>query len=131
MDSHSPAYPPGGYNQVRSTLHWGPDATHNRFSYTQGQASGYFADEFHTNRLIWNESYIATYIDSKKTRLFQLILRKCLSGSEEGSMAGLIHGEGETIALHLIAHYTISLTLQSVGREDTSRILAQMIRNHG
>ena len=61
-----PSYSPGGYDVVSSTLHWGPYYTQNRFQLTHQQKSGVdWTDDFHTYGLIWNESYIGTYIDDE------------------------------------------------------------------
>ena len=60
-------YSPGGRNKFGSTLHWGPDystdnypKTHQVYTY-QGDLS----DDFHVYGLIWNQTYIGTYIDSE------------------------------------------------------------------
>lgn len=60
-----PSYTPGGYDTFGSTLHWGPHSTQNQYQRTTSRRSGeddYSAD-FHTYGLIWNETYIGTYLD--------------------------------------------------------------------
>ena len=63
---NSPDYEPGGYNIFGSAIHWGPDYTQNMFSLTKEEKSGNWAEEFHTYGLIWNESYIGTYVDNEE-----------------------------------------------------------------
>jgi len=61
-----PSYSPGGYDVFGSTLHWGPDSSQNRWHLTHQTKSGMnWTDDFHTYGLIWNESYIGTYIDEE------------------------------------------------------------------
>ena len=63
---NGPSYDPGGYDSYGSTLHWGTDYTTNRFSLTHADKFGSnLTAEFHTYGLIWNESYIGTYIDDE------------------------------------------------------------------
>lgn len=63
---NSPDYGPGGYDKFGSTLHWGPDYTENKFLLTHAEKSGTnWAEDFHTYGLIWNESYIGTYVDDE------------------------------------------------------------------
>ncbi|KAJ3257079.1 hypothetical protein HK103_004907 [Boothiomyces macroporosus] len=59
-------YPHGGYNQMGSTLHWGPDYFHNGYKLTHQTytlPNGTFADDFHVFGLQWNSTNIITYVD--------------------------------------------------------------------
>ena len=60
-------YTAGGVNTFGSTLHWGPLGSENAFlktHVTRQAADGQdFAQDFHTYGLIWNETYIGTYLD--------------------------------------------------------------------
>ncbi|KAJ3269754.1 hypothetical protein HDV01_001055 [Terramyces sp. JEL0728] len=50
-----------------STLHWGPDYSHNRYPQTHQTytlPSGTFADDFHVFGMLWNSTNIITYVDS-------------------------------------------------------------------
>lgn len=59
-----PSYAPGGYNSFGSTLHWGPQYTQNRYPQTHQTRSGVdYSAAFHTYGLVWNETYIGTYVD--------------------------------------------------------------------
>lgn len=62
---NGPNYQFGGRNQFGSTLHWGPDWTTNSFLKTHQihTSSIDLSDDFHVYGLIWNETYIGTYID--------------------------------------------------------------------
>ena len=64
---NGPNYSAGGVNTFGSTLHWGPLVGENAFSkthVTRQAADGQdFAQDFHTYGLIWNETYIGTYLD--------------------------------------------------------------------
>ena len=55
----------GGRNQFGSTLHWGSDWRTNSFLKTHQlyNSSIDLSDDFHVYGLIWNETYIGTYID--------------------------------------------------------------------
>ncbi len=64
-----PSYSPGGRDKFGSTLHWGPYYTENGFDLTHAEATseeGDFSADFHTYGLIWNETYIGTYVDSEE-----------------------------------------------------------------
>ena len=64
---NAPSYPPGGYNQYGSTLHWGPGWTEDKFPQTHQvyKSSVDLTTDFHTYGLIWNETYIGTYFDNE------------------------------------------------------------------
>ncbi|XP_062507118.1 beta-1,3-glucan-binding protein-like [Corticium candelabrum] len=60
------SYPAGGVDAFGSTLHWGPYALENGYAKTTVQKkldSGDFSQDFHIYGLIWNETYIGTYLD--------------------------------------------------------------------
>lgn len=64
---NSPGYAPGGRDKFGSTLHWGPDWTTDSWSkahkiYT---SSDDLSDDFHVYGLVWNETYIGTYLDTE------------------------------------------------------------------
>ncbi len=61
---NDPSYSPGEINKFESTLHWGPDY------YSQQLCKNMLnkidlSDDFHVYGLVWNETYIGTYIDSE------------------------------------------------------------------
>ena len=57
-------YSAGGVDTFDSTLHWGPIFSENAFMKTHATASGQdFSQSFHIYGLIWNETYIGTYLD--------------------------------------------------------------------
>ena len=60
-------YPSGGYDSFGSTLHWGIDYIHNYFPQTHQdlRAGVTLANDFHVYGLIWNETYIGTYLDDE------------------------------------------------------------------
>ena len=61
-----PSYAPGGYNSFGSTLHWGLHHTQNQFQRTHQTRSGVdYSADFHTYGLVWNETYIGTYVDTE------------------------------------------------------------------
>jgi len=65
-------YYEGGFEQVRTTLHWGPNSNEDRYEMTTGTATEQhetYADSFHTFGLEWSEKYIFTWVD---TRLHQI-----------------------------------------------------------
>ncbi|XP_062507119.1 beta-1,3-glucan-binding protein-like [Corticium candelabrum] len=60
------SYSAGGVDAVGSTLHWGLNFFENGFEKTTAQKkleSGDFSQGFHVYGLIWNETYIGTYLD--------------------------------------------------------------------
>ncbi len=76
---NSPSYTPGGYNTVGSTLHWAPswmeDAT--TWPKAHGSKSGVdFTADFHTYGLIWNETYIGTYLDSESNPILSFPIQE-------------------------------------------------------
>ena len=64
---NGPNYSAGGMNTFGSTLHWGPIFSENAFLKTHATMEAPdgedFAQDFHTYGLIWNETYIGTYLD--------------------------------------------------------------------
>jgi len=59
-------YPPGGVNQVGSTLHWGPYWPVDPFWLTHDTttlAVGDFSMGFHIFGMLWNETDMITYLD--------------------------------------------------------------------
>ena len=64
---NAPSYPPGGRDKFGSTLHWGPDWSTNSFNKTHQiyTSSGDLSDDFHVYGLVWNETYIGTYLDTE------------------------------------------------------------------
>ena len=63
---NAPSYPPGGYNSFTSTLHWGPDYTHNNYEKTHATKTGVnLTADFHIYGFIWNETYMGTYFDDE------------------------------------------------------------------
>ena len=70
---NSPSYAPGGYDTFGSTLHWGPHSTQNQFQRTTQTRSGQdYSAEFHTYGLIWNETYIGTYLDAESNTVLSI-----------------------------------------------------------
>jgi beta-glucanase (GH16 family) len=68
-------YSSGGNNVICSTLHWGPDATQDRFWSTmwiKNALHSEFGDAFHTFGLEWTDNYIFTYIDTTLLQVFYL-----------------------------------------------------------
>jgi len=62
-------YPAGGVNTFGSTLHWGPFYGQDAYAKTHATkqaVNGDFAQDFHIYGLIWNETYIGTYLDNPK-----------------------------------------------------------------
>jgi hypothetical protein len=60
------SYPAGGVNTFSSTLHWGTYWNENRYAKTHASKkadSGDYSEGFHIYGLIWNETYIGTYLD--------------------------------------------------------------------
>jgi beta-glucanase (GH16 family) len=67
------SYSLGGNNFVSSTLHWGPDSTHDAYHHTTNEKPSLhseYGDQFHTFGLEWTEKYLFTYVD---TRLLQVL----------------------------------------------------------
>ena len=65
---NAPGYPAGGRDTFGSTLHWGPGWTEDPFekAHQEHKANGdELADKFHVYGLIWNESYIGTYLGTE------------------------------------------------------------------
>lgn len=66
-------YAKGGYDQISSTLHWGPSSTIDGYletfkAYTR--RIGKFADTYHTFGLEWSDKYIKTYVDRRLQQVF-------------------------------------------------------------
>lgn len=63
---NSPDYPPGGYDTFGSTLHWGIDWQSDFYAKTHATKKvSDLADNFHIYGLVWNASYIGTYLDDE------------------------------------------------------------------
>lgn len=60
-------YAPGGRDKFGSTLHWGPDWSTDSWSKTHQthSSSSDLSDDFHVYGLVWNETYIGTYLDTE------------------------------------------------------------------
>lgn len=66
-------YAEGGYDQISSTLHWGPSSTIDGYlqtfkSYTR--RIGMFDSTYHTFGLEWSDKYIKTYVDRRLQQVF-------------------------------------------------------------
>lgn len=68
---NAPSYPPGGRDTFGSTLHWGPGWTEDLWSKTHQEYkhTSALSDEFHVYGLIWNETYIGTYLDTEDQKV--------------------------------------------------------------
>lgn len=65
-----PSYQPGGYDTFGSTLHWGPAWNEDMWSKTHAVKKGVdLTADFHTYGLVWNSSYIGTYLDSPDNKV--------------------------------------------------------------
>ena len=65
-----PSYQPGGYDTFGSTLHWGPAWNEDMWSKTHAVKKGVdLTADFHTYGLVWNASYIGTYLDSPDNKV--------------------------------------------------------------
>lgn len=63
---NGPNYSPGGYDSYGSTLHWGNDWQHDFFTRTHATKTGTdLSADFHVYGLIWNKTYIRTYLDKE------------------------------------------------------------------
>ena len=69
---NDPSYTPGGRDRFGSTLHWGPGWSENRWYLTHAihESKDDLSDDFHTYGLIWNETYIGTYLDTEDNVVF-------------------------------------------------------------
>ena len=68
-----PSYAGGGYDAYGSTLHWGLDFSQNMFPLTHATTSGVnLAADFHTFGLLWNETYIGTYLDEESNTVLSI-----------------------------------------------------------
>ena len=69
-------YSAGGVDTFGSTLHWGPIFSENAFIKThvtkQAAVGQDFAQDFHTYGLIWNETYIGTYLDDPENTVLSV-----------------------------------------------------------
>ena len=69
-------YSAGGVNTFGSTLHWGPIFSENAFMKThatkQAALGQDFAQDFHVYGLIWNETYIGTYLDDPENTVLSV-----------------------------------------------------------
>lgn len=64
---NAPGYQFGGRDKFGSTLHWGPDWSTDAWSkaHSEHSASADLSNDFHVYGLIWNETYMGTYIDTE------------------------------------------------------------------
>ena len=64
---NAPGYEFGGRDRYGSTLHWGTDFFTNSFHLTHQvhDAEEDLSDDYHVYGLIWNETYIGTYLDTE------------------------------------------------------------------
>lgn len=63
---NDPSYPAGGRNTFGSTLHWSPSPIVDPYEKTHAEHKGSdLSQDFHVYGLIWNETYIGTYIDKE------------------------------------------------------------------
>ena len=62
-----PSYTPGGRDKYGSTLHWGPDYTTNMWPLAHQifSSADDLSDDFHVYGLVWNKTYIGTYLDTE------------------------------------------------------------------
>ena len=69
-------YPAGGVNTFGSTVHWGPFYGQDSFRMThatkQAKNGSDFAQDFHTYGLIWNATYIGTYLDDPENTVLSV-----------------------------------------------------------
>jgi len=69
-------YSAGGVDTFGSTLHWGPIFSENAFIKTHATkqaANGQdFSQDFHIYGLIWNETYIGTYLDDPENTVLSV-----------------------------------------------------------
>lgn len=73
-------YNGAGNQLLQSTLHWGPDATTDRWQTTTGYRDALhstYHDDFHTFGLEWTSDYLFTWVDS---RLAQVMYVKFING---------------------------------------------------
>lgn len=67
------SYSEGGFEEVRTSLHWGPDSTEDRYKMTTGVATtqhSTYADGFHTFGLEWSEKYLFTWVDGRLHQIY-------------------------------------------------------------
>jgi len=59
------SYPNGGQDSFGSTLHWGPDWSHNKYELTHQtyKHTDSLASDFHTYGLYWDDKELYTYFD--------------------------------------------------------------------
>ena len=86
-------YSAGGVNTFGSTLHWGPIGSENAFlktHVTRQAADGEdFAQDFHIYGLIWNETYIGTYLDDPDNTVLSVPINQSFWESGSWSDSGL------------------------------------------
>lgn len=66
-------YEEGGYDQISSTLHWGPSTTIDGYLQTfmsYRRKLSLFGNTFHTFGLEWSDKYIKTYVDKRLQQVF-------------------------------------------------------------
>ena len=72
-----PSYPAGGYDTFGSTLHFGPNYQHDIFWLTHDtKKESTLASQFHVYGLIWNETYIGTYLDDESNVVLSHAIEK-------------------------------------------------------
>src|ERR1700748_399931 len=75
MESHgnAPGYAPGGYNDVRGSLNYGPmNALVRSLTASISQKRSNYADGFHTYSLEWDRKFMRMYVDSRLTAMLDL-----------------------------------------------------------
>ncbi|KAJ3214218.1 hypothetical protein HDU67_001970 [Dinochytrium kinnereticum] len=90
---NGPAYPEGGYDQIGSTLHWGPNYFFNRYRLTH--ATKKIPDDgFHTYGLLWTPESIKTYIDDESNIVLDVPLNDFYAKGKfpEGVNNPWVHG---------------------------------------
>lgn len=72
-----PSYPPGGYDTFGSTLHWGITYQSDFYAKTHAEKKGIdLTADFHIYGLIWNETYIGTYLDTESNVVLSYPINK-------------------------------------------------------
>lgn len=74
---NAPSYSPGGRNVLSSTLHWGPGRGEDAFRKTrQTMTTSDLSVDFHVYGLVWNETYIGTYLDNESTPVLSYVVNQ-------------------------------------------------------
>jgi hypothetical protein len=68
------SYPSGGVDTFGSTLHWGPDWTHNEYDLTHAEYKHTedLSAEFHVYGMYWDEDQLYTYFDDESNKILQV-----------------------------------------------------------